>query len=45
MVIFIKFLENKKNLLKLEDFFKLHSSATERKKDKKWVQKANFLAN
>jgi hypothetical protein len=23
----------------------MHSSATERKKDKKWVQKPNFLAN
>ncbi|GMN05474.1 hypothetical protein MTsPCn5_08620 [Croceitalea sp. MTPC5] len=28
-----------------EDFFELHNSATERKKDKKWVKKGNFLTN
>ena len=27
-----------------EDFFELHSWATERKKGEKWVQKGNFLA-
>jgi len=29
----------------IEEFFELHSSATEGKKDKKWVKKSNFLAN
>jgi len=29
----------------IEVFFELHSSATERKKGKKWVKKGNFLAN
>lgn len=28
-----------------EDFFELHSIATERKKDKNSVKKSNFLAN
>ena len=29
----------------VEDFFELHSSATERKKGEKWVKNGNFLAN
>jgi hypothetical protein len=29
----------------VEGFFKLHSIATEREKDNKWVKKDNFLAN
>ncbi len=29
----------------VEGFFKLHSWATEGKKDKKWAEKDNFLAN
>ena len=29
----------------VEGFFELHGIATERKKDKKWVQMDNFLAN
>jgi len=28
----------------VEVFFELHSSATEGKKDKKWVKKGDFLA-
>jgi hypothetical protein len=29
----------------IEVFFELHSSATEGKKDEKWAEKSNFLAN
>ena len=28
-----------------EDFFELHSRATEQEKGKVWIQNANFLAN
>ncbi len=32
-------------LCPVEGFFELHSRATEGEKDKKWVQKGDFLAN
>ena len=32
-------------LCPIEVFFKMHSRTMERKKDKKWIQKTNFLAN
>ena len=32
-------------LCPIEVFYLMHSKATELKKDKKWVQKTNFLAN
>jgi hypothetical protein len=32
-------------LFPIEVFLEMHSRATEQKKDKKWLQKTNFLAN
>ena len=43
-----KLFELKRKLMVLcpdEGFFELHSRATEREKDKIWVQNGNFLAN